>query len=622
MTTPTFAYNSNIIIEGNTFATAEDNFYDNLILLNLDPNGSFSAPPSIGPGYAVVRDNYLSGIASNGVDGYHIIVNYGSANITGNSFFGPGDVDSLVEVAAYINVVGSQMDHIITNNFFDSPTVDGIASGVNERLVIGPGAAGALTPNTLYSNNKNQTSYLPISKVPNLVDFTHFDNAVDYDASSDAVPGPLQNFYFFSSSPSFAGPRWFTSRYGSFTSPGNPVPTNNVPSYVYAEGTEIRWGTGTAVASRYTVTIDVDEYLPPNVQVLNFVIGLSAIADAAPNLQVLAGFTPSNYAMWANISVDKNPNIAYTAGNISAALANTVADVKNTIIGGGASGSFGILAGSGITNTGTSTVNGDVGTFPTTTETGFGTLTIIGTNHGGDTVTQAAKNALTIRYTAAAALTPTATIATDLNGQTLTPGVYNSLSGTFMNTGTVTLNGSGNYTFQMATTLVTASSSNVLLTGGAQAANITWQVGSSATLGTSSHLEGTILALTSITATTSATINGSLLAQNGAVTLDTNTVTASPVAPIANGSEVTTSLAVVSSAPALGQVTPGQLAAATQYLFLDVSSLPQFYTVMPDTRITVTYQALTQADTTHVAGITPIGFIDVFESPLIVKYRW
>jgi hypothetical protein len=186
---------------------------------------------------------------------------------------------------------------------------------------------------------------------------------------------------------------------------------------------------------------------------------------------------------------------------------------------------FAILAGSGITNTGSSVITGNVGTFPTVTETGFPPGIIIGTNHFGDSVTQSAKTALTTAYNAAQALPGAVTIATDLNGQTLVPGVYSSLSGTFANSGTVTLNGAGNYTFQMATTLITSSSSTVLLTGGATAANVTWAVGSSATLGTTAHLEGSILALTSITATTGATVNGALLAQNGAVTLDANTVT-------------------------------------------------------------------------------------------------
>jgi hypothetical protein len=195
----------------------------------------------------------------------------------------------------------------------------------------------------------------------------------------------------------------------------------------------------------------------------------------------------------------------------------------------GASG-FGVLAGSGITNTGATVVNGDIGSYPTATETGFPPGVVNGNNHGGDSTTQAAKTALTAQYNAAQALPGAVTIATDLNGQTLTPGVYSSLSGTFSNSGTVTFNGAGNYTFQMATTLVTSTSSKMLLTNGATAANITWAVGSSATLGVTSTLVGSVLALTSITADTGAVVNGRLLAQNGAVTLAGNTVTV-PVVP-------------------------------------------------------------------------------------------
>jgi len=157
-----------------------------------------------------------------------------------------------------------------------------------------------------------------------------------------------------------------------------------------------------------------------------------------------------------------------------------------------------------------------------------------GTNHGGDAVTQGAKTTLTTAYNVAAGR-GASTVATELGGQTLVPGVYDSAAGTFGITGTLTLNGGANdvFIFKAASTLITAAgapglpASRVVLIGGAQPCNVFWQVGSSATLGTYSLFQGSILALTSITATTGATVNGRLLARNGAVTLDNNTITAS-----------------------------------------------------------------------------------------------
>ena len=195
----------------------------------------------------------------------------------------------------------------------------------------------------------------------------------------------------------------------------------------------------------------------------------------------------------------------------------------------GTATSFAVLAGSGITNTGPTTITGDVGTFPTPTETGFGSVTIIGTNHIGDAVTQAAKTDLVTAYNDAASRTPATTVSGDIGGQTLTPGVYNSSSSLGI-TGTLTLDAQGDpnavFIFQIGSTLTTASGSSVVLINGAQACNVFWQIGSSATLGTGSTFQGTILALASITATTGVVVTGRLLARNGAVTLDTNTITA------------------------------------------------------------------------------------------------
>ncbi len=199
-------------------------------------------------------------------------------------------------------------------------------------------------------------------------------------------------------------------------------------------------------------------------------------------------------------------------------------------VGLGTAGSFAVLAGTGITNTGPTTIRGDIGTFPTATITGLTSLTVSGTNHAGDSVTQGAKTDLTTAYTTAAGEGPTTAIAADLVGQTLKPGVYNSASAVGLS-GVLTLDGAGDpnavWVFQAGSTLITASGSKVVLLNGAQSCHVYWQVGSSATLGTGSAFTGTILALTDISLQTGATVDGRVLARNGAVTMDSNTITRS-----------------------------------------------------------------------------------------------
>jgi hypothetical protein len=141
----------------------------------------------------------------------------------------------------------------------------------------------------------------------------------------------------------------------------------------------------------------------------------------------------------------------------------------------------------------------------------------------------AAQAALTVAYNDLAGRTAPAptTVAGDLGGLRLAPGIYKSTS-TLGITGALTLDGQGNanavWIFQIASSLTTLGNSSVVLAGGASAHNIFWQVGSSATLGTNSTFNGSILALTSVSLTTGATLNGRALARNGAVTLDTNMV--------------------------------------------------------------------------------------------------
>ncbi len=195
----------------------------------------------------------------------------------------------------------------------------------------------------------------------------------------------------------------------------------------------------------------------------------------------------------------------------------------------GSATNFGVLAGAGITiaASGPTIIHGDIGSSPTPTITGLANATIYGTNHGGDSSTVAAESSLQIAYSMADLRPPTTTYsaAQDLGGLLLAPGVYSS-DVSFGITGTLTLDAGGDpnayWIFQSNSTLTTASDSQIILIGGAQSSNVTWQVGSSATLGTNSAFEGTILAMTSITATDGAAINGRLLAINGSVTMDHN----------------------------------------------------------------------------------------------------
>jgi hypothetical protein len=195
---------------------------------------------------------------------------------------------------------------------------------------------------------------------------------------------------------------------------------------------------------------------------------------------------------------------------------------------------FAVLAGAGITVAApvdSSTITGDIGTFPTTTITGLGNLILNGVNHAGDATTQQAKDDLDLAYSDAAGRTATHTYAPsyDLGGRTLTSGVYNDPSSFAISvTGDLTLDGGGDpnavWIFQAGSTLTTASGSQVILTNGAQASNIFWQVGTAVTLGTGSKFSGTILAMDAITLTTGATVDGRALSKIGAVTLDQTTI--------------------------------------------------------------------------------------------------
>jgi hypothetical protein len=198
----------------------------------------------------------------------------------------------------------------------------------------------------------------------------------------------------------------------------------------------------------------------------------------------------------------------------------------------GTAAGFGALAGSAITFSGggPTTITGNIGVFPTATINGLANLILNGVNHAGDATTQMAKTDLSAAYADAAGRAPTTLYGAvyDLGGQTLAAGVYNGSSSLAI-TGNLTLDAGGDpnavWIFQAGSTLITAVGSQVILKGGAQAKNVIWQVGSSATLNTSSIFVGDILALSDITLNTGAKVDGRVLALNGALTFNNNTVT-------------------------------------------------------------------------------------------------
>ncbi len=220
---------------------------------------------------------------------------------------------------------------------------------------------------------------------------------------------------------------------------------------------------------------------------------------------------------------------------------------------------FAVLGGSAVTNTGPSTITGDLGVSPGNAVSGFPPgLVAGGTIHSADAVALQAQRDVTTAYNALAGQAcDTVLTGQDLGGLTLTPGVYCYAAAAQL-TGTLTLDAQGNpsavFIFQIGSTLTTASNAKVRVINGGSPCNIYWKVGSSATLGTATTFVGNILALTSITLTTGADISGRALARNGAVTLDTNTVsfaacTTVPATPTPTATATATPLPTATPVP-------------------------------------------------------------------------
>ncbi|WP_291056431.1 ice-binding family protein, partial [Herbiconiux sp.] len=202
-------------------------------------------------------------------------------------------------------------------------------------------------------------------------------------------------------------------------------------------------------------------------------------------------------------------------GSQSASAAATSVDL-------GTAGSYSVLGGQSVTNTGPSVLSGDLGVSPGTAVSGFPPGLVGGASHVADAQALQAQSDLVVAYDAAAGEAPDESIAGDIGGTTILPGVYKADSSILL-TGPLTLDAQGDpdavFVFQIGSSLTTATSSSVVTINGADSCNVFWQIGSSATLGTSTAFKGSILALTSISTGSGTTIDGRALARNGSVTL-------------------------------------------------------------------------------------------------------
>lgn len=322
----------------------------------------------------------------------------------------------------------------------------------------------------------------------------------------------------------------FGSQAAAFTVVSDGRLTVTVPAAAVAGAVAItvrtRGGTGGSVTYTYLG--------PPSLSVVT----LDSGPVAGGNLVVITG---TAFSYTTGVTFDGAPVTSFRVASdteidaLVPAGAPGPADVSVTTLGGTTAataaytylGSFAVLGGASVTNTGATGVTGDLGVSPGVSVTGFPPGQVTGTIHISDTEATQAHADLIATYDAAAARTPDAGISGDLGGLTLLPGVYNAATSIGLS-GTLTLDAEGDrnaeWVFQIGSTLTTATAANVLLVNGATARNVVWQIGSSATLGTAGTLAGRFLAAVSITVTAGVTVNGQILARDGSVTLDTNTI--------------------------------------------------------------------------------------------------
>jgi uncharacterized protein (TIGR03437 family) len=260
----------------------------------------------------------------------------------------------------------------------------------------------------------------------------------------------------------------------------------------------------------------------------------------------------------------KNFSTVFISLTFSLGLMAVTAYAQQAPVNLGSDSSFAILAGTTVTVTGQGTIGGNIGISPGTAYVpGTPPVTVKGTVYAGGSVAAQAQTDLATAYNDAAGRSvDSITVAGNIGGQTLAPGLYKSTSSLAISSGDLTLDAGGNanavWIFQIASTLTTTSGRQVILAGGANAANIFWQVGSSATIGTTSVFQGNILAAVSISMLTGSTLTGRALAEGGAVSVDTGGGSSATIPAAASAPTIISTLNAASYA---APVVAGSIAA-------------------------------------------------------------
>jgi len=378
--------------------------------------------------------------------------------------------------------------------------------------------------------------------------------------------------------------------------------------------------------------------------VANFSEAINPLTVTTATFLVLQGTTPvSGVVIYANNSATFRPNASLSPNILyTAEILNSVADLSGNTLGAtylwtfttGASGdqppvclaNFAALAGTAINSTGSTVITGDIGVTPGTSIIGFPPGTFSGAMYTGNNANVSqAMLAVTAAFADATgrSVGPVA-VAGDLGGQTLTSGLYRSSGPLQVVAGDLTLDAKGDvnavFIFQMASTLTTGTARQIILVGGAQAFNVFWQVGTSATLGANSVFNGSILASQSIVLNTGATVNGRLAALAGSVTLQSNVITSPPpfiaLGAVLNAAGYENTVAAGSIASVFGNNFSSSTIAATAYPLL--SSLgqtsfqvgsqpgPMFMTSCSQTNLQIPWESAGQTQvpvTATVAGL-------------------